>query len=141
MTKVLVALLIIGNFAFSAIILNRVNDIQPVNRTVTSTQIVQGQPGPIGRMGFSGKDGLSIVGPQGPSGDTVVNTIQGPQGPPGPAGESIIGPPGPEGGKGADARNLELRKNPVNGNIEQRYTGEFSWKVLLKQCEYQGTCV
>lgn len=79
---------------------------------------VPGTNGLNGINGSNGKDGLS--GTNGVSGNNGTNGKDGEQGIPG--------------------REIELRVNPKNGNLEWRYVGELSWIRLLKKCEIQSTC-
>lgn len=136
---------LIASLVLNILTLTLVAGLDPPTNTTINRTIV-GQPGPQGPMGFSGlqgmpgigmvgergQPGLSIIGPKG---ETGAKGEQGEKGDTGPAGEQGI-----QGEQGNDGRTTEIRKNPVNGNIERRYVGEVFWTVLLKKCEYQGTC-
>lgn len=63
----------------------------------------------------------------------------------GEGGIAIIPKPkdGKDGQNGADGFSppaLQIRKNTATGDIEQKNTGDTIWTVLLKKCDYQGTC-
>lgn len=94
------------------------------------------KPLPLPINGVNGADGLpgaSIIGPPGPAGTTVVGPKgeSGAKGEDGQAGQDAIGEPG---------REVEMRSNPLNGDIEWRYVGDDSWQLLMKKCELSGTC-
>lgn len=118
------------------------------DKILKETVIVRGQPGPQGLTGLTGEMGYrglpGIPGLQGPKGDISVVTVTGPQGPagvqgePGPQGEP--GTQGEPGEPGQSGREIELRTNPINGNLEWRYDGDLSWHVLMKACQITKTC-
>jgi len=153
--RVVIALLII-NFCLTLSV--AANSSAPVNKTTTVYSVgPQGIPGKQGIQGLHGKDGLTI---QGPKGDTVYNPIpviiQGQKADPctirkEESGALIVCPDGSyvriekakDGINGADGTNgqqLELRKNGMTGDIEQKYTEDFGWQILYRKCELKDTC-
>jgi hypothetical protein len=119
-------------------------------KIVKQTIIVQGTSGAIGIQGpsgFQGQPGLSIQGPQGIPGTPgqsvtadqialAVTTYL--QANPPPAGAN--GQDGAPGDPGQPAREIQLRTNPQNGNLEWKYTDDLSWNILTRACMFTGTC-
>lgn len=80
-------------------------------------------------------------GKNGANGTSGTNGANGSNGTSGLAGANgVDGKDGKDGEQGAPGREVELRVNPKNGNLEWRYVGELSWTRLLKKCDIQGNC-
>lgn len=82
---------------------------------------------------IQGPPGQSIQGPPGQPGESI-------QGPAGQNGQDAVGIDGTPGEPGQPGREVEMRSNPANGNLEWRYVGELSWQTLITACEITNTC-
>ncbi len=94
-----------------------------------------GPPGPQGMMGAAGADGKN--GEPGPTGLTGAMGAQGAEGPMGPQG-----PQGLDGLNGTDGREVELRANNEDDQLEWKYVDEdeTGWRLLIRYCEFTNTC-
>lgn len=134
-----IALLILLNFVSIGIALHN-----PGGKSYPSVTIVKGIPGQIGLTGPTGIQGQSIVGQQG---------LQGVQGTPGVSvtpdeiASAIstylqANPPaaGVQGEPGQNGAQVELRTNPITGNIEWKYDNQLNWGVLFQTCIITNSC-
>lgn len=119
----------------------------PSGKSYPSTQVVKGPVGDIGPVG--------PAGPQGQAGISLQGSL-GPQGVQGQPGISVTpdqiasavadylqaNPPaqGPQGDQGQSGREVELRTDPNNGDLEWRYVGSLQWLLLTKSCQLTNTC-